>query len=34
VKRGLLIERKPLHGDVGTAGECHEGTKHHGPTPT
>jgi len=35
VKRGLLVEWKPLHGGVGTAGECHEGTEHHhGPTPT
>jgi hypothetical protein len=35
VKRGLLVERKPLHGGVSTAGECHEGTEHHhGPTPT
>src|SRR5262249_37789104 len=35
VKRDLLVGRQPVHGGVGTAGECHEGTAHHhGPTPT
>jgi len=35
VKYGLLVERQPLHGSIGTAGEGHEDPEHyHGPTPT